>query len=227
VRLLLSDGRSVSSRVVLVPASLGGPAAVYVQALRGPSPVPVSLMELDQRGRTIGVFRLRAVRGCRTEVPTEPPAPVELARGRTPQGLAFTIYANSFTFAGHAPSFSLDLSTDSTVVGGSERTPGPRSRTLSWSLATECTPAPYAILYGVLHVAGDTVLARTASGLVPLARVRIPARLHAGGSLVYGAFATVPTELLIRDRNGRTVRSEDLAAKAAEEAQYCEGYAEP
>jgi hypothetical protein len=70
------------------------------------------------------------------------------------------------------------------------------------------------------------VLARTATGLVPLVKVPIARRWHARGSLFYGVFPTFPAELIVRRANGTTLSHESLATKAREEAQYCEGYGE-
>ena len=52
-------------------------------------------------------------------------------------------------------------------------------------------------------------------------------RLNAGGPLFYGVFATTPTELVVERADGSTLYTESLAVKAKEEAEYCEGYAEP
>jgi hypothetical protein len=54
-RLLLSNGRTLTSRVIRIPRRYGGPAGVYVQAPRGYSPYPISLTEaaaLPQRTDT-------------------------------------------------------------------------------------------------------------------------------------------------------------------------------
>lgn len=40
-------------------------------------------------------------------------------------------------------------------------------------------------------------------------------------------FSALPSELTVLDDNGTTVYTENLHAKAAEAAQFCEGYAEP
>jgi hypothetical protein len=63
-RLLLSNGRKISSPVLILPADHGGPAGFYYQVVRGPTPIPVSLTELDARGRTLRVLKLAKVRGC-------------------------------------------------------------------------------------------------------------------------------------------------------------------
>jgi hypothetical protein len=68
VRLLLSDGRSITSRVLLLPAGVnGGPAGFYYQAVRGPMPIPVSLTELDAQGRKLRVLKLSPVRACKPQ----------------------------------------------------------------------------------------------------------------------------------------------------------------
>jgi hypothetical protein len=92
--------------------------------------------------------------------------------------------------------------------------------------STGCLPQPYAIVYGLLKAPRDTVLARVSGTLVPLRKVAIPARLHAGGVLVYGAFTPMPTELLVRNASGRTVDRRDLSQAAKSETETCEGEAE-
>ncbi len=62
--------------------------------------------------------------------------------------------------------------------------------------------------------------------LVTLTKVPIAARLNSGGPLVYGVFAEIPSELVVRRRDGTVLYTESLAAKATEEAEYCAGYGE-
>jgi hypothetical protein len=80
-------------------------------------------------------------------------------------------------------------------------------------------------VYGLLAKPGETVLARTASGLTPLQLVAIPARMKAGGELAYGSFAAIPSEVIVQGLDGRTLFSESLEAQAHEHAEYCQGYA--
>ena len=54
IRLRLADGRTLSSRVVELPARDGGPLGVYFQAVPASGARPVSLVELDVRGRRLG-----------------------------------------------------------------------------------------------------------------------------------------------------------------------------
>lgn len=64
VRLRLGDNRTITSKAIGVPRRLGGPAGLYYQVVRGPSPIPVSLMELDAHGKTLAVLKLPAVVEC-------------------------------------------------------------------------------------------------------------------------------------------------------------------
>ncbi len=235
VRLLLSDGTSVSSGVIAIPPRLGGPTRIYFQTIRGPSPFPVSLSELDAQGRTLRVVKLRPVRNCR-----KMPAPVstfrEIVSAITPDGTPFTITGSSVNFTGH-PEFSLSIhagnedgllesvSSGSSIQVGS----GVHRETIlaEVGLKAGCAPHPYGIVFGRLKKSGATVLAQTASGLVPLQLARIPAALHAKGVVVYGAFSTFPSELIVRAADGRTLLRESLTSRAKEETEFCEGYAEP
>ncbi len=221
VRLALSDGRTITSSVAPIPQRLGGPAGFYYEALRGPWPVPVSLTELDRDGHTLSVVRLRAPRDCR-----QPPEPVslELAHGQAPDGSPFAIVGTSFRSGPHGQ-FLLRLSDQTRTTG--EEPHGQAAKILSWRIGASCAPSQHGIVYGVLAAPGDTVLARTPTGLLALSGAPIPARLHAGGSLVYGAFAAIPSELVVLDAAGRTVYSKSLLAQDAEHHEYCEGYAEP
>jgi hypothetical protein len=54
IRLRLADGRTLTSRVTLIPARDGGPLGVYFQAVPASEPWPVSLIELDAHGRKLG-----------------------------------------------------------------------------------------------------------------------------------------------------------------------------
>jgi hypothetical protein len=99
--------------------------------------------------------------------------------------------------------------------------------TFSWSLSIGCAPHPYAILYAILLPPGKSVMAQTPQGAVALNVVPVEPRVHAKGPLVYGVFSALPSELTVVGANGSTVYTENLQAKAAEAAQFCEGYAEP
>jgi hypothetical protein len=244
VRLLLSDSHTITSPAIRVPARLGGPAGLYYQVVRGPSPIPVSLTEFDAQGRTLVVLKLPAVVEC-TKHPVKyfPGGIATLAHESLPQGPSFTIRGERYRKLG-AVHFELKLkvSNEEQLFGPGGGSSVPASveeearvgadtslrdrRAFQPKASSGCEPQPYVIIYGLLKASHDTVLARVAGTLVPLHKVAIPARLHAGGTLAYGAFSPIPTELLIRNASGRTVARQDLGEAAKAETETCEGEAE-
>jgi hypothetical protein len=95
-----------------------------------------------------------------------------------------------------------------------------------WHLSTECGPHPYSLLDGILAPPGAAVLARVPAGLAPLTKVELAASMNAGGPLFYGVYATPPSEIVVERSDGSILYTESLAAKATEETEFCEGYAE-
>jgi hypothetical protein len=234
VRLLLSDGREVTSSVAVIPARLGGPTGLYYQHVRGPSPVPVSLTELDTHGKAVRTIELPHTRRCAKR--SFPPPKVKsrtIARGRLPQGTRFSIVGERTTFMGHS---NTQLRTEvaeplgglSLLGSASESASAPpRHSPFALQLNTGCEPHEYAIVYGVLKSPRDVVLVRVAGKLEPLRRVRIPAILHVHGVLAYAAVPAVPEELLVRAPSGRTVATQKLTGRARMIRETCEGEAEP
>jgi len=232
VRLLLSDGRQITSSVIRAPGR-GGREGYYYQVVRGPSPIPVSLRVLDANGITLDVVRLPAIVECTRHPLKYLPGGRErnLVHGQAPQGPNFAIVAERYRFLGHVY-FQLKIQVTEHSGGGigessSSGVIGGRAHTFSLEESTGCRPHLYDIVYGLLKPPGATVLVRVAGVLTPLQEVAIPAQLHAGGALVYGAFATPPTEVVIRDAHGRTRSSESLAESAKATTERCEGEAEP
>jgi hypothetical protein len=253
VRLLLSNQRTVTSPPVRVPRHLGGPAGLYYQALRGPSPIPVSLTELDAQGNTLTVLKLPAVVECtKNPIKYAHGGIVRLIHESLHEGPSFTIRAERFRKLG-ASYFELkaDVSEPRVFSAGgelgslfgteSESEEGPGSGLLGHAIrlgglgeggafaphtSDGCEPQPYAIVYGLLKAPRDTVLAQVSGKLVPLRKVTIPARLRAGGVLAYGAFSPLPSELLVRSPAGKIIASEDRSAAAEADTEICEGEAE-
>jgi hypothetical protein len=91
---------------------------------------------------------------------------------------------------------------------------------------TECALHPYSLLDGLLLSPGASVLVRTPAGLVPLTRVELAASTPAEGLLFYGVYATPPTEIIVESSDGSVLYTESLTAKATEETEFCEDYAE-
>jgi hypothetical protein len=219
VRLLLSDGRRITSRALIVPARLGGPVGLYHQVVRGPSPIPVSLTELDARGRTVRVVKLPAIVEC-TQHPIKyfPGGIRTLVRGTAPGGTRFSIVGEHYRFLGRVY-FDLKVRTPPGFGGGGGSSGGAilgsgRPPVFSPEESTGCSPHPYDILYGLLKDRRDTVLVRTGGKLTPLRKVRIPAALHAEGVLVYGAFSAPPTELIVRGPHRRKLLDESRTERS-------------
>ncbi|MGD0455545.1 MAG: hypothetical protein ABSB69_18320 [Solirubrobacteraceae bacterium] len=253
VRLLMSNERTITSPAIRVPARQGGPAGLYYQVVRGPSPIPVSLTELDAQGNTLTVLKLPAVVECtKNPIKYAPGGIVRLIHESLPQGPSFTIRAERFRKLG-ATHFELkaEVSEQRLFSAGdeigslfgteSESEPGPppgvpghairlgglgEGGTFAPHTSDGCEPQPYAIVYGLLKAPRDTVLARVSGKLVPLRKVAIPARLHADGVLAYGAFSPLPSELLVRSPAGKIIASEDRSGAAKADTETCEGEAE-
>jgi hypothetical protein len=225
-RLLLSNGQTITSSVVRVPRNAGGPGGVYVQEVRGYSPYPVSLTELNAGGNVVKVVGLEKLR-CARETAAMSPTLVDLAQSTTPDGEPFSIQGISVhPNRGPASLFLLPPPVGvqrSSSEEGAERT---ESGSFTWSLALECPPHPFVIVYGILSPPDASVLARTPAGLVPLTVVPIDPNLHSNGPLAYGVFTSVPSELIVHSSNGSTLYAESLAVRAKEETEFCEGYAE-
>lgn len=228
VRLLLSNGQTISSRVVRIPPRYGGPGGVYLQAVRGYSPYPVSLTELDRNGHVVAVKKLDKIRCRREPSQAGPVGPVfiNLATGTAPGGQSFTISAYIVHLGRGQTSFGLERpaglhgSSEGITIGG------PKPKAFPWSVGYECPPHEFSVVYGILAAPGDSVLVRTPEGLVPLTKVAIAAKFHSEGPLVYGAFTTLPSELVVRRRNGSILYTESLVAKGKEDAEFCAGYSE-
>ena len=226
VRLRLSNGRTVTSRVVIVPGRHGSPGGVYVQSIRGYTPYPVSLTELDAHGRAVHVLELAKSSRCRPEPAMKAPQFIDIAHGTTPEGETFVIQGVLVHAGAHQTFFTLSVGAGhqeqpKEAIGGHEA-----SKAFEVSLADECAPHPYSIVYGILTAPGDSVLARTTEGLVALTKVELSAKLSSEGPLIFGVFGAIPSELIIRRADGSTLYTESLAANAKEETEYCEGYVE-
>ncbi len=224
-RVRFSDGRTVTVAVVQVPAKDGGPAGVFIDAFRGYNPYPASLQQLSRDGRVLRTVSLRRVR-CRQESEADsvgPPQFVSLATVTGPSGEPLTITGLLHRVGGRTE-FSLGPQAGMrNSEGGEEHR---ERKQFQWSLSTECAPHPYSLLDGILLSPGASVLVRTPAGLVPLTKVELAASMHAGGPLFYGVYATPPTEIVVERSDGSVLYTESLAAKATEETEFCEGYAE-
>jgi hypothetical protein len=231
VLLDLSNGRTISARPIEISKKHGGPAGVFVQGLRSYSTSVVALTELDADGTVVRTVNLTPALRCPRDeggAETKGPRFVSLAQGRLPDGESFGIQALLFSFGNH---YEFSLVADAGDHGTSESSdalvPKPPRKAFEWSLQDECPPQPFAVIYGTLAPPGESVAARTPEGLIPLTKVALAAHLHSGGPLFFGAFSSVPSELIVSGSDGATLYSESLAVRDKEEAEFCEGYAEP
>jgi hypothetical protein len=199
------------------------------------------LSELDARGRTLRVLKLRRIVGCSKH-------PLKYLRGgkrtlvsgRTPQGPSFSITGERYRLFGRVhiqlelrTGEGLSSSDDSEeeeglneVLGRPSGVPVRRTTPVDSEVSAACYPGEYSIFYGLLRQPRDTVQAKIAGKLVPVLRVRVPSSLHAGGLLVYLASVSRPEELLVRSPSGKVLMYEDLSRVAREGRETCEGESE-
>lgn len=224
----MSDGRTYTSAVIAVPRRLGGPAGFYYQAVPGTKSRPVSLTLLNSHDAVIAVARLPRPSGC-APPPSPSTRPTELAVVTDPDGSSFEIRGEDSSFR-HRHTLHLEATSQQTegepllslTAPASGQT---ASGQLQWNLSSSCEPTD-TLVYGLLKTPADRVLARTPGGLAQLSTAAIPKRLHAAGELVYGAFATLPTELVLQAPDGSTLAAVSFAAQDREAAEYCAGYDE-
>lgn len=224
-RVRFSDRRTVTVSVIEIPAKDGGPAGVFIDAFRGYNPYPASLQELGRDGRVLHTVYLGPFHCTKEAAGDGPGTPqfVKLATVVAPSGETLTIEGTLLRFGGKTE-FSLGPQIAMRNSEGGDERRG--SKQFQWELSTECAPHRYSLLDGILLAPGASVLVRTPTGLAPLTKVELAASTHAGGPLFYGVYAAPPTEIVVERSDGSVLYTESLAAKATEETEFCEGYAE-
>lgn len=238
VELRMSNGAQIVSRPVLVSRRLGGPDAFYYQAVRGPTPIPISLIERDAHGNVLRTVKLLRIVGCSIHpVKYVSGGKQTLVKSEVPQGPAFSIVGERYRLYGRLH-LQLKLTTGEGLVSTSEdeeavegplesyAVPVKRTTPLNSETSAGCRPHEYSIFYGLLKQPRDVVLAKIAGTLVPLSRVRLPASLHLPGVLVYLASTGQPEQIIVRSPSGKQVMSEDRTSRAMEGRETCEGESE-
>ena len=239
VALRMSDGAEFVSRPVLVSRRLGGPDAFYYQAVRGPSPIPISLIERDAHGSVLRTVKLLRIVGCsKHPVKYAPGGKQTLVSGQAPQGPRFSIVGERFRLYGRAR-LQLKLTTGEGLITTTsydeegtesplESFPVPVKRTapLNSEITAGCSPHEYSIFYGLLSQPRDVVLAKISGKLAVLPRVQIPPSLHIRGVLVYLASTAQPEKIVVRSPSGKLLMSEDRASQTTEGRETCEGESE-
>ena len=220
-RMLLADGRSITSDIVAIPAALGG-GGEYFQATTG-SP-PVRLTFLDPSGRRLRSEPIAGGQICHTAPMPAPAANrfAPLASGVAPGAIHYRLLYTEGP-KGHA---QIDpLTEGDAVVGEPEPLPGRRAplQATAWAV---CAPVPSTIITGRLPAARDSVLARSASGSQRLATAPVPASLG-GGRVAFASFASPPAELIVRGAGGSIVQRIPLRSLAGAEREFCAARLEP
>jgi hypothetical protein len=217
VRLLLSDGRSVTTRALDAPAGFGARAGLYFQVVRGPSPIPRSLAELDAHGRVLRSVALPPIVECTKDPLKYLPGGVRtLVEGRIPRGPAFSITAEHYRFLGKTyVDLSANISAHGMREGGGSGSFSPQRspQAFAWSTQEGCEADPsvrWSIVYGLLRDSRATALARVGGRQYAVKVASIPGSFHAGGELAYVVLPQQPSEVLVRGAGGQTLQHEDL-----------------
>lgn len=238
VDLRMSNGTQIVSRPTLVSRRLGGPGAFYYQAVRGPSPIPVSLTERDAHGNALRSVKLSRIVGCsKRPVKYLQGGKQTLVSGQAPQGPHFAIVGERYRLFGRLH-LQLKLTTGEGLISTSDdeegmedpnesfAVPVKRATPLDSESSAGCRPHEYSIFYGLLRQSRNVVLAKVSGTLVPLSRVRLPASLHMRGVLVYLASTGQPEEIVVRSPSGKLLMSENRVSRATEGRETCEGESE-
>jgi hypothetical protein len=194
-RLLLSDGRTITSPVYSVPHGGSRTSGFFFQILRGPKPVPVSITISDRRGRGSATARFPRIVGCTANPIHYRPGGVQtLVRGRSNGGVRFEIVGLRYRFLGQsyfclqATSFMAHPQAPGPRIAGSSSSqicPQQQRGPLAASVFVSCKPAPFELVYGLLRDARDQIDLRIGGNRVTAKRAPIPAALQAHGQLFY------------------------------------------
>ncbi len=206
VQLTLSDGHRITSKV-MTASGPEGPAGLYYQAVRGPTPIPMKVREIGGASQTMGVRRL-------VECATVLIKHVGRNEGRpfaqvpTPRGV-ISISNTVDRFHGKDyPGLRAVLESTQTLVGsGALRLLLP----LRWEARRVCSGSPpFTVLYGVVERRGYRAFAQVNHRLYALRTKPIPGWVGLQGILVYGVWSDVPSELIVRTTSGKVVESMEV-----------------
>jgi hypothetical protein len=134
----------------------------------------------------------------------------QLAHGTLPRRRTFTIIGERYRFHGRVY-FSLAVSVNRPGAppgggGGASFNPSQSRGVLAFSFMTACGPhLLYAVVFGLLRATSDMVVVRRGHGATVLQHVLIPGVLHARGVLVYAPLGGPPSELIVRQPDGKRV----------------------
>jgi hypothetical protein len=208
-RLLLSDGRAITSPVYSVPHGGSRMSGFFFQVVRGPKPVPLSVTVSDRGGHATATARFPRIVDCTANPIHYLPGGVQtLVRGRSSRGVRFEIVGLRYRFLGRVyfclqpTSFVSRPYVPSSGIGPGasssqscpDRQPGP----VASDIFVSCIPAPLELVYGLLRDAHDQIELRSGGKRIATKRAPIPTALHAHGQLFYAE--TQPGPVMIRAR---------------------------
>jgi hypothetical protein len=130
----------------------------------------------------------------------------QLAHGRLPGRQTFTITGERYRFQGRVY-LTLAISIDRPGEppgggGGGSFNPSQTPGMLAYTTIVECTPHPYAVVFGLLRAPSNIVVARVGNSRTVLRHVSIPAVLDAHGVLAYARLAGPPSEVTVQRPDG-------------------------
>jgi hypothetical protein len=139
-----------------------------------------------------------------------------LAHGTLPRRRTFTITGERYRFQGRVY-FTLAVSINRPGAppgggGGASFNPSQLRGVLAFTFMTVCGHHPYAVVFGLLRSTSDTVVARRGRGTTVLHHVSLPGVLHARGVLVYAPLAGPPSELNVRQPDGKRVLDQKFSS---------------
>jgi hypothetical protein len=218
VRVLLTGGGSITAPVYPIPAKITSGAGVFLLFANRSIEHAKSFQSLDASGRVLASGPPPGD-AFSHPVTSLPPGVVTVAHGRTPHGTPFAIRLQRIRFLG-----KLDLCLSEKPQGNSQCPPFPVSRAVPVFLLQggegSCLPPRYQVLAGLLLHPGLTAFLHSADGTETLKLASVPAAFHVAG-VFYGVLTRGPAELLIRDRDGRSVYSHWILGTAA--SRHCSG----
>jgi hypothetical protein len=133
----------------------------------------------------------------------------QLAHGSLPRRRTFTVTGERYRFQGRVY-FTLAVSINRPGAppgggGGGGFNPSESRGVLAFTFITVCGYHPYAVVFGLLRATSDKVVAVRGPRASVLRHVLIPGVLHARGVLVYAPLAGPPSELVVRQPDGKRV----------------------
>lgn len=212
VQLTLSDGRRITSSVMNVASGLGGPAGLYYQAVRGPTPIPMEVREIGGASRTEGVRRIVE---CTTRLVKHVGGDERpFAKIPTPAGILSISHGVDRMLGKDFHVFKAVLGgpTHAIVGSGALRLLPP----LRWEARRICSgPSPFTVLYGVIEGRGYRAFVRFNRRLYGLRTSPIPRWVGLRGTLVYGVWRDAPRELIVSTTSGRVIETMEVGTLIA------------